>query len=193
MPLSPEELEEQLSKLTPEQREEFVKQQEQLEKQCPFCLISEGKIQASKVYEDELLIAVLDINPANFGHILVFPKNHYKTTFEMPEEDIKKFFFAINKLAQELGKIVGAEGINIYAAYGEAAGQRVSHFIIHVIPRFRGDGLNFTWNPRKIPEEKNNEIVEKFKDFKLKEETVQEEENPWEFDFLTPEDRIPDF
>ena len=77
-----EELKEKIKNMTPEELKEFQK------KQCIFCQIISGKVQAKKVYEDEKTIAILDINPANPGHVLLLPKEHYTVMPQLPAEDI---------------------------------------------------------------------------------------------------------
>ena len=86
---SPEEMEalqEKIKNMSPEELKEFQK------KQCIFCQIIEGKVQAKKIYEDEKSIAILDINPANPGHILLLPKEHYSVMPQIPEEEVAHLF-----------------------------------------------------------------------------------------------------
>ncbi len=148
-----------MSNLTPEQIEYLKKSQTQ---QCPFCLISQNLIKSYKIYEDDFRIAVLDINPATNGHVILFTKNHYKSSFEMSENEGREFFNLANNIAKELMKIIKAEGVNIYLANGEIAGQRTDHFILNIIPRFKNDGLNFIWNNKKLNERDADKIIKTF-------------------------------
>lgn len=126
-------LQEKLAKMSPEELKEFQK------KQCIFCQIVSGKIQSQKVYEDEKTVAVLDINPANVGHILLLPKEHYSIMPQMPEEEIGQIFTVAKHLSQALLKGLKAQGTNIFVANGLAAGQRAQHFMVHIVPRFEND------------------------------------------------------
>ena len=164
--------------LKPEQIE-FLKKQQGID-QCPFCLIIEGKIKTRKVYEDENIIAFLDINPANKGHTLVVPKRHYETIVEIPYELLTETIKVVKKVAEALN----ADGTNILLNNKKIAGQLVPHLHFHVIPRSEEDGLSFTWEPKKFSEEEmeeverllRNNIINIFVKEKPKEEKKEKEE-----------------
>ncbi|MBI4144699.1 HIT domain-containing protein [Candidatus Woesearchaeota archaeon] len=141
------ELQEQLKNMTPEQIRELQKQQ------CIFCRIAEGKVQARKVYEDEFFLVVLDINPGTPGHMLVMPKEHYSILPQLPEEVINHLGMLSKRLSQAALRALKAQGTTIFAANGVAAGQRASHFLLHVIPRMEGDGAGITLPANGISEE----------------------------------------
>lgn len=146
---SPEEmaaLKEKLAKMSPEELKEFQK------KQCIFCQMIDGKVQVKKVYEDDKSIAVLDINPANPGHVLLLPKEHYSVMPQIPEEEVAHLFVVARFLSNAVLKSLEASGTNIIVANGPAAGQRAQHFMIHVIPRKEGDGIQF-----KLPQKKHSD------------------------------------
>ena len=168
--LPPEEqqakMQEILSQLPPEEVEALKQQQ------CPFCMIAEGKIPAKIIYEDEIVKAVLDINPANKGHIIVFPKNHYQFLFMMPDNEVARIFQVANKLSKIVFELVGAQGTNIFVANGQVAGQNAPHVLVHVIPRFENDGVGLVWQPKKIEEKETDEIANKLKESKI---TIGEE------------------
>ena len=128
-------LEEKLKNMSPEELREFQKQQ------CIFCQIVNGKIPSKKVYEDNFCIAVLDINPAAKGHMLVIPKEHYAIMPQVDDDTLGHLFMISRHLSQILLKIMKSEGTNIFIANGPAAGQRAQHFMIHLIPRKDGDGI----------------------------------------------------
>ncbi len=107
---------------------------------CIFCKIVSGEISAEKVYEDEFTFAFLDINPNNFGHTLVLPKDHFRNIFDMPTEMLSPVYTTTQKIATALRNI-GAEGVNIISNNEPAAGQLVFHAHIHVIPRYANDGF----------------------------------------------------
>ena len=108
---------------------------------CIFCKIVKGEIPAAKVFESDKFLAFLDISPANKGHALIIPKNHYVSLNEMPDEDGKEFGELQVKLAKEVMKATNAEGFNVVNNNFEAAGQLVNHVHFHIYPRRKGDGL----------------------------------------------------
>lgn len=149
------EFQERLAKMSPEEREKVVQQQ------CLFCNISEGKIESKKVYEDDKVMAVLDINPASKGHTLVVPKKHYTTIKDLPDDEAAYLFKVTKKLSETIVKTVNAQGSNIVVADGPIAGQNVPHIFIHIIPRFENDGINLTWNLDKAAQADLNENAKK--------------------------------
>ncbi|MFW6014011.1 MAG: HIT family protein [Nanoarchaeota archaeon] len=118
--------------------------EEQGSQACIFCQIAKGNVESKKIYEDEKILAVLDIYPANPGHILVMPKEHYSLMMQMPDSDVGHMFSVIKKLSNVILKGLEVNGTNIYLANGSAAGQKAPHFMVHIIPRKENDGLNFT-------------------------------------------------
>jgi histidine triad (HIT) family protein len=132
------ELEEKLKNMSPEEIAELQKQQ------CIFCQILTGKVPSKKIYEDDICTAVLDINPAVKGHLLLLPKEHYAIMPQVPEKEISHMFVVARVLSHAFLKVLGATGSNIFIANGVPAGQRAQHFMIHLIPRREDDNvLNF--------------------------------------------------
>jgi histidine triad (HIT) family protein len=129
-------LQEKLSKMSPEELKAFQK------KNCVFCQMAEGKASARKIYEDEVCMAVLDIYPANPGHILLLPKEHYPIMPLIPEGELKHIFMVAKALSHVLLKTLKAGGTDIFIANGAVAGQRAQHFMVHIIPRKEGDGVS---------------------------------------------------
>lgn len=159
--LSPEQarqLQERLKNMSTEQIKDLMKQQ------CLFCQISSGKIDSKKIYEDNEILAILDINPASKGHVLVFPKEHYQVMNQVPEKLVGKLFNIANKLSGIVFEIVQAEGTNIFVANGQAAGQNSPHTIIHLIPRFSNDNIPLAWDPKKMDENELEELTNLIKD-----------------------------
>ncbi len=109
---------------------------------CPFCSIASGKAQASIVYEDATVLAFMDLNPANTGHTLVVPREHWEKIYQVPENVLADLFSVVKRVSSAVKKTVGAEGISILQLNGRAAGQTVTHFHIHIIPRFSGDAIS---------------------------------------------------
>lgn len=104
-----------------------------------FCRIAAKKEPASVVYEDEDVIAFMDIRPVNMGHALVMPKKHYRDLLEMPDEEVGKLFSKIKEISLRIKKTTGADGISIIQSNGKAALQDIFHMHVHVIPRFGHD------------------------------------------------------
>lgn len=116
---------------------------------CIFCKIAGGDIPSSTVYEDADFRAIMDISPANKGHVIIIPKDHFANVFEIPEDLAGKAFQIAKKIAKAEKELFNCDGVNILQNNGEAAGQTVPHFHLHLIPRFEGDGQTIGWNPGK--------------------------------------------
>ncbi len=150
-----QELQEKIKNMSPEELKEFQK------KQCIFCHIIEGKVQSKKVYEDDKSLAILDINPANPGHVLLLPKEHYSIMPQLSEEEIAHLFMVAKTISNATLRSLGVQGTNIIVQNGVAAGQKAQHFMIHIIPRKENDGLNFELPQKEIPENQLEEIRKK--------------------------------
>lgn len=111
------------------------------EDSCIFCKIVQKKTHASTIYEDDKVIAFLDIRPLNEGHTLVIPKRHYAFIYEVPDEEVAHLYKAVKKVASAVKKGVKADGITITQQNESAAGQDVFHVHVHVIPRYAGQRL----------------------------------------------------
>lgn len=122
---------------------------------CIFCKIVEGNAPSSKVYEDDLCLAFMDIQPVNPGHVLVVPKAHSIDLSDLPAEMGGHLFQVAQRIALSMPKTnIRNEGIDFFLAHGEAAGQEVFHVHLHVIPRYSGDGFGFKFGPNysNLPE-----------------------------------------
>ncbi|MFP4655485.1 MAG: HIT family protein [Methanohalobium sp.] len=108
--------------------------------ECLFCKIISGEVPASKVYEDELVYAFLDIAPSSNGHTLIMPKKHVERFNDMSPDDAASFFKAVNKIVKAVENGVSADGSNVGLNNGKVAGQEVPHVHVHVIPRYEDDG-----------------------------------------------------
>lgn len=109
---------------------------------CKFCGVVAGENPASIVYEDGNVLAFMDLHPANVGHTLVVPKEHWETIYDIPEKVLSDLFAVVKRISVAVKKAVGAEGISILQFNGRSAGQSVMHLHVHVIPRFRGDAIS---------------------------------------------------
>jgi diadenosine tetraphosphate (Ap4A) HIT family hydrolase len=105
---------------------------------CIFCRIVHRDAPASVVYEDELVMAFMDIRPVSEGHTLIIPKQHYADIFDTPKELIAATHEATKKIAGAVKVATKADGISIIQQNGAAAGQDIFHLHVHVIPRFEG-------------------------------------------------------
>ena len=115
---------------------------------CVFCEIVQGKAPASVVYADDQVMAFMDIQPVNAGHLLVVPRAHVADLAGLDPDVGGRLFWMGMRLAGALRKAgVRCEGVNLFLADGEAAGQEVLHVHLHVIPRFHGDGFGFRFDP----------------------------------------------
>ena len=114
---------------------------------CIFCKIVKGDIPCAKVYEDDTVLAFLDLNPAGPGHALVVPKKHAATLLELEPGTGDALLQAMRKVGAALRKALAAEGFNCVQNNFSAAGQEVMHLHWHVIPRQAGDGVFKPWSP----------------------------------------------
>ncbi len=96
---------------------------------------------ASIIYEDETVMAFLDIRPLNEGHTLVIPKQHYVDIFDTPEEVVTQIYKAAKQVSLAVKKAINSDGITIIQQNGKAAGQDIFHIHVHVVPRFEGQKL----------------------------------------------------
>ncbi len=126
---------------------------------CIFCKIAAGEIPSATLYEDEDFRVILDLGPATRGHALILPKGHYKDLTELPEELAGKAMILAKKVVTAAIKALGCDGCNVVQNNGEAAGQTVFHFHMHLIPRYNGDQAGVTWKPGTLSEEDKEEIT----------------------------------
>ncbi|MBI2141747.1 HIT domain-containing protein [Candidatus Woesearchaeota archaeon] len=142
-----------ISKMSPSEIEELQR------KNCVFCHIASGKVPARKVYEDDSCLAVLDINPASPGHMLLMPKEHFTVMFQVPEQLIGHVFIVAKGLSQASLQALQGKGTTIFAANGTAAGQRAPHFMLHIIPRMAGDNIGMYIPSRALPEKEAAQVA----------------------------------
>ncbi len=131
--------------------------------ECLFCKIIKGEVPVDKVYEDDKLMAFLDINPINKGHTLIVPKEHYGKFTETDDKVIGDLMVAAKKIALAMEKGLEVEGVNFGINNGQAAGQVVEHTHVHVIPRYSGDGHRLWVGKAYESEQEKSQVVEKIK------------------------------
>ena len=110
---------------------------------CVFCAIAANEIPSFKVYEDDLVLAYLDINPFSKGHTLVIPKEHSSGLLDTSDETLAALVARVKKVASHLKATLPCDGFNILQNNGEAAGQTVMHIHFHIVPRYGKDEISF--------------------------------------------------
>ncbi|MFN8396049.1 MAG: HIT family protein [Bacteroidia bacterium] len=113
---------------------------------CIFCKIVRGDLPSTKVYEDDELLAFLDIQPINHGHVLIVPKQHHASLTDLDDRVLGNMMVLAKQINQAIRESdVPSEGINLLLNDGKAAGQEVFHVHLHVIPRVSQDGFRFVF------------------------------------------------
>lgn len=125
---------------------------------CIFCKIANGDIPSKEIYEDEEFKVILDLGPATKGHALILPKDHYRNLYELPDEAAAKVMLLAKKLASGMAQKLNCDGFNLVQNNGEAAGQTVFHFHLHLIPRYEDDGQTLGWKAMKPSGEELDEV-----------------------------------
>lgn len=120
---------------------------------CVFCRIAAGKIPASTVYEDEACVAFMDIGQVNPGHVLVATKAHAADVYALDDAQAAGVARAVARIARAIRAVFAPDGLSVYQANGNAAGQTVFHYHVHLVPRHAGDAMAFTWPVHNPPRE----------------------------------------
>jgi histidine triad (HIT) family protein len=113
---------------------------------CSFCKIINGESSSFKIYETKKVLAFAPLKNTiiSKGHMLVIPKEHYSDIYDIPKEELHHIINSVKTISKKLKEKFNAEGVNILHASGKIAQQSCFHFHIHLIPRYKNDGLN-TW------------------------------------------------
>lgn len=128
---------------------------------CVFCRIVEGSIPSYKVYEDDDVLAILDISQATIGHTLVMPKIHVSNILESSDELNQKLFKVVGILSKRISENLNCEGINIVSNNKQLAGQTVDHLHIHIIPRYIDDDFSIIYPSNSLTKEQFLELLDK--------------------------------
>ena len=120
---------------------------------CVFCKIVAGQIPSTKVHEDGLTLAFMDIGQVNPGHMLVAVKPHVENIYGLDDKSAAAVFQTAARVARALRKAYAPDGVTLYQANGAAAGQTVYHFHLHIVPRYDKDGMHLTWPSKNPPRE----------------------------------------
>ena len=133
------------------------------DEQCIFCKLANGDIPTNSIYQDDDFNVILDADPATKGHALILPKNHFANLLEIDDEVASKALPLAKKIAKKMMDSLNCAGVNIVQNNGEAAGQTVHHFHIHVIPRYVDDPDKTIcgWSHQSFSEEETNNVVKK--------------------------------
>lgn len=119
---------------------------------CLFCKIAAGEIPSTRVWEDDLCVAFLDIAPVVPGHALVVPKAHHRAFTETPDDLLAHLVSVARRIAAAQKSVLGASGVNLISNDGESAGQTVPHLHVHVIPQYPDDRHVWNWEGRPYPD-----------------------------------------
>lgn len=125
---------------------------------CIFCKIANGEIPSKSLYEDDDFRVILDLGPATKGHALILPKEHYTNLYELPEDTAAEAMKLAKAMATKMTGKLNADGFNLIQNNGEAAGQTVMHYHLHLIPRYKNDGQHILWKPGTVSSEELEEI-----------------------------------
>lgn len=117
---------------------------------CIFCKIAAGQIPAHKVYEDDQVLAFLDVGPLSRGHVLIIPRSHYETLDQMPAETAAACLRVAPRLSRAVLQATGAKAFNLLQNNGRLAHQEVNHVHFHIIPKTEHGGLGITWPAGKL-------------------------------------------
>jgi histidine triad (HIT) family protein len=129
---------------------------------CIFCKIINKGIPSDIIYEDDKVVAFMDIRPVSRGHALVVPKKHAADIVDSEDEVISDTIIQAKKIATAIQHTLKADGFTISTNRGEAAGQTVFHLHFHIIPRYRKDGL-MPWPHMELEPKNRAQIAEEIK------------------------------
>ncbi|NOZ58229.1 MAG: HIT family protein [Euryarchaeota archaeon] len=130
---------------------------------CVFCKIVKGELPCYKLYESELVLAFLDINPVTRGHALVVPKRHAERLSQLSGEEVKEVFSVAARVAEASLSKLNARGANFWVNQGSIAGQVVKHFHAHVVPRYSEEEIKIEVRGEKLSEEEMKSVAEKLR------------------------------
>lgn len=131
---------------------------------CIFCKIANGEILSATVYEDNMFRVILDLGPASKGHALILPKNHFPDVCGLDGETAARVLPLGAKIGAAMKKSLGCAGFNLVQNNGEAAGQTVMHFHMHVIPRYEGGPSIVGWTPGTASGDELAQLAQRIKD-----------------------------
>jgi len=128
-----------------------------------FDRILDGKIPCHRVYEDDHVLAFLDIGPLSAGHTLVIPKERVAQLHELSDDAAAALGRVLPRLCRAVMHVTGATAYNVLQNNGSAAHQEVRHVHFHIIPRFKGSGLEIGWEPGSLDEGRADKVAQKIR------------------------------
>jgi len=120
---------------------------------CPFCRIVRQELKAVVVHEDNDILVIMDLYPATPGHMLVLPKEHIETLYAMPEDIGARIMITTIAVAKSIKQKLSPIGLNLIQSNELSAGQTVSHFHLHIVPRYKDDSVLLRFGHGNIPED----------------------------------------
>lgn len=130
---------------------------------CIFCKIIDGQIPCTKIYENDHVLAFLDIGPVSEGHTLIVPKKHTCRVDQTDSETMSEIAAILPKLTASIQQAMESDGYNVLSNNGTAAGQLVDHLHFHIIPRNVNDGVFNRWPAFEYPQGKAQTIADQIK------------------------------
>ncbi|NQZ84271.1 MAG: HIT domain-containing protein [Nanoarchaeales archaeon] len=144
-------------------QEEIQKRMQMMKDNCIFCKIIKKEIPAQTIFEDDICLAILDINPASKGHILLMPKEHYMMMPMVPDQVLGHMSIMSKYISDLIKKTFpDSKDTTVFIANGAAAGQQSQHFMSHLIPRYDNDNINFDVKGAKLNQQELKTLAEKF-------------------------------
>jgi len=130
---------------------------------CIYCKIMAGEIPAYCIYEDDLFKVILDLYPSAVGHALIIPKEHAANLYELGEKQAQALMPLAKKIAIALKELLNCDGMNILQNNGEVSGQTINHYHMHLIPRYKDDGISIEWVQQSPTAEDFKKILDNIK------------------------------
>jgi histidine triad (HIT) family protein len=131
--------------------------------ECVFCSILAGELPAHFVYEDDLVVGFLSLEQPNPYKVLVVPREHVETVYDLNDELASAIFQATVKIARRVRDVSKCDGMNLVQSNGEASLQDVFHFHLHIVPRFFEDGIVLDWDNTPAPQEKLSQYAQEIR------------------------------
>ena len=132
---------------------------------CIFCKLANGDIPTNTLYEDDCVRVIFDAEPAAEGHVLILPKEHFDNIYELNDDTAGHVFKVAKTIATAMNKTLDMDGLNVVQNNGEAAGQTVFHFHMHIIPRHNDDTVNVGWEKHKVSSERIKDITDEVRKY----------------------------
>ena len=134
---------------------------------CVFCKIIRGEIPCQRIFDNQYVLAFLDINPLSQGHTVVIPKHHAERLDDLPEEWSVELARSFGPITRAVTGAIGAEAYNLLQNNGSLAGQVVPHVHFHIIPRRADDGLGYRWKAKSASADALHSLQAKVSDLRL--------------------------